>query len=135
MELIASINYRSKRRFPTSISILIVVICNKSTIYNSNFYFFFFFERGEGKNHSIQNLTQFFSSFLNCLFKTECRSLGGQNCLASFPLFSLSRIGSKDTCLKESFFQRERETTFLPKTNFNRLSPSLSCRNSTHEYN
>lgn len=50
----------------------------------------------------------------------------------SFSSFFLSRGGSKDTCLKKSFFesQRERESTFLLEQIL--IFPFPSCRNSKH---
>lgn len=72
-------------------------------------------------NRSIQNLklTQFFSSFLNCLFKTECGSLGGQNRLVKLnvphlpPLSILERY----TLEKKLLLEKGWNKTFH-KTNF-----------------
>lgn len=130
-------DYREDDFLPQRWRYLLIVIASRLKIQaGPNFYFSFFFLGGKGEHRSIQNLklTQFFSSFLNCLFKTECRSLGGQNRLVKlnathlpplslFP--SLSRGGSKDTCLKKNCFfesQRERKKEKdIVKTNFNRV--------------
>lgn len=114
-------DYREDDFLPQRWRYLLIVIASRLKIQaGPNFYFSFFFLGGKGEHRSIQNLklTQFFSSFLNCLFKTECRSLGGQNRLVKLnvthlPPLSLfpplSRGGSKDTCLKETASSRARE--------------------------